>query len=371
MNPFLAGDFVERFLAEFLVKLIVLLIERLATSDFAENVVHSIQERTRRAGALKTLDSAVGSLFQACVSRTRSAFAAAVAEAVSLAVWPPPRWMTFVRLAVLHLGALCAFMPVQFDWSALLVLVVLYYTTGALGISLGYHRLLTHRSFKAPKAFEYAATIFGVLAMQGGPISWVATHRKHHAYTGREGDPHDIHRGIFWSHFEWLYRPNEAMLSAQDLERLAPDLARQPFYRFMEVSNVWWSIGLGVLLFALGGWSWLIWGLFVRVVVTNHATWLVNSAAHFSGYQTFRTGDRSTNNWWVALLAWGEGWNNNHHAFPFSARHGLYWYEIDFTWWTIEVLARLKIAREIKLPTPHMIARLRVKEVRQPSVITQ
>ena len=106
---------------------------------------------------------------------------------------------------------------------------------------------------------------------------------------------------------------------------------------------------------------WLIWGIFVRCVVTYHITWLVNSAAHMTGYQTFRTGDKSTNNWWVALLAWGEGWHNNHHAFPFSARHGLRWFEVDATWMTIKVLAWLKLARDIKLPTPAMVARLSLK----------
>jgi stearoyl-CoA desaturase (delta-9 desaturase) len=111
------------------------------------------------------------------------------------------------------------------------------------------------------------------------------------------------------------------------------------------------------VLFALGGWPLVIWGIFVRVVVTYHVTWFVNSAAHHSGYRTFRTGDRSTNNWWVALLTWGEGWHNNHHAFPFSARHGLRRFEIDVTWYSIRLLAMLRLARNIKLPTAAMMAR--------------
>ena len=275
-----------------------------------------------------------------------------------------PAWVNLVGLAVVHLGALCAFIPGTFHWSALIVLVVLYYSTGAWGICLGYHRVLTHRSLKLAKPLEYAAALLGVLALQGDPIDWVSTHRAHHAHTDKEGDPHDIHRGLLWSHMEWLYKPNDAMLSVEEQQRLAPDLANDPFYRFLEKSNLWWTIGLGVVLLAVGGWSWLVWGVFVRIVITYHITWLVNSAAHYSGYQSFRTGDRSTNNWWVALLAWGEGWHNNHHAFPFSARHGLRWFEFDATWWTIKVLAWLKLARDIKLPTPQMLQRLRVNPPR-------
>jgi stearoyl-CoA desaturase (delta-9 desaturase) len=271
-----------------------------------------------------------------------------------------PGWATFTGLAVVHLGALCAFIPGTFHWSALIVMVALYYTTGAWGICLGYHRLLTHRSLKLAKPLEYAAAIFGTLALQGGPIDWIATHRAHHAHTDTDGDPHDIHRGLLWSHFEWLYKPNDAMLTPAETKRLAPDLAGDPFYQFLEKTYLLWTILLGVALLAIGGWSWLIWGLFVRIVITYHITWLVNSAAHHSGYQTFRTGDKSTNNWFVAFLAWGEGWHNNHHAFPFSARHGLRWFEIDATWWTIKILAWLKLARDIKVPTPAMLARMKL-----------
>ena len=269
-----------------------------------------------------------------------------------------PNWATFIGLAVVHVGALCAIIPGTFHWSALIVLVVLYYATGALGICLGYHRLLTHRSLKVAKPVEWITTILGVLALQGGPIEWIATHRAHHAHSDRDGDPHDIHKGLVWSHMEWIYRRNDAMLSPAEQMRLAPDLAGDPFYRFMEKTMVWWTVGLGIVLFAIGGWSWLIWGVFVRIVLIYHITWLVNSAAHYSGYQSFRTADKSMNNWLVGILAWGEGWHNNHHAFPFSARHGLRWFEVDATWWTIKVLAWMKLARDIKLPTPQMLQRL-------------
>ena len=273
--------------------------------------------------------------------------------------------VTGVALGAIHLVALLAFWPAMFSWSGLAVALALYYATGAIGITFGFHRLLTHRSLKVVKPVEYFAAILGTLALQGGPIEWIGTHRAHHAHTDREGDPHDVHRGLRWSHMDWLYRFNESRLSPAEQERYAPDLAADPFYRFIEKTYLLWTILLGAVLFYFGGWSWVIWGIFVRIVATYHITWLVNSAAHHVGYQSYRTGDRSTNNWWVALLAWGEGWHNNHHAFPFSAKHGMQWFEIDVTYAMIRVLAWMKLAKDIKLPTPQMIARLSLNAQQQ------
>ncbi len=266
---------------------------------------------------------------------------------------------TGIGLLVLHLGALAVFIPGTFTWPAVGVAVALYYITGALGVSLGFHRLLTHRSLECPRWLEYVLTTCGTLALQGGPMTWVATHRVHHANADREGDPHSVGRGLGWAHVEWLYRNNEARPTEAEQRRLAPDLYKVPFYCFLERTYLLWQVALGVLLFALGGWPFVVWGIFVRTVVTYHVTWLVNSAAHHSGYRTFRTSDQSTNNWWVALLAWGEGWHNNHHAFPFSARHGLRRLEIDVTWYAIRVLSLMRLVRNVKLPTAVMIERLR------------
>jgi fatty-acid desaturase len=133
-----------------------------------------------------------------------------------------------------------------------------------------------------------------------------------------------------------------------------------PYYVFLEHNQLQLQAALAFILFATGGWSWIVWGIFVRSVVVYHITWLVNSASHATGYRTYRTADRSTNCWWLALLGWGEGWHNNHHAFPSSARHGLRWYELDVTWITIRILAFAQLARDIKLPTPEMRRRLRL-----------
>jgi stearoyl-CoA desaturase (delta-9 desaturase) len=262
-----------------------------------------------------------------------------------------------IGLAVVHIGAIGVFFPQFFSWWAIATAVALYWLTG-MGITLGFHRLLTHRSFVVPKWAEYTLSILGTLAIQGGPIQWVATHRAHHAHSDREGDPHDSNRGMAWAHMEWLYRRNTARLSQAEMARWAPDLVSDPVYRAMDRYAVWIQIALGAILLVAGGWPFLIWGLFARAVFTYHCTWLVNSASHAVGYRSFRTTDRSTNNWLVALISFGEGWHNNHHAFPFSARHGMRWFEFDPAWITIKVLAALKIARNVKLPSKQAMARL-------------
>jgi stearoyl-CoA desaturase (delta-9 desaturase) len=264
-----------------------------------------------------------------------------------------------IALLLIHIGALGVFLPMFFSWSAVAVAVIFYVITG-VGITLAYHRLLTHRSLVVSKPVEYLLTIIGVLALQGGPIEWVAQHRAHHANTDRDGDPHNSHRGMPWAHIEWLFRTNKDRVAPEDRARWAPDLVKDPGMRFIEKYNVLMTVALAVAFFFIGGWSWVVWGIFARLVFTYHCTWLVNSASHAVGYQTYRTGDRSTNSWWVALFTFGEGWHNNHHAFPFSARHGLRWFEFDLTWLTIKAMAALRLASNVKLPTNDMMERLKV-----------
>ncbi len=265
-------------------------------------------------------------------------------------------------LIFIHAGALLAFMPQFFSWSAVEAALLLYYLTGGLGVCLTYHRILTHRSLRVPKLLEYALTVLAVLSLQGGPIEWVATHRAHHAHTDKEGDPHSIYDGLLWTHLEWMYRSNPHFPIGEQQARLTPDLSNDPFYRFIEKTHALWQIPLAGLLFYFGGWSWVIWAVFVRLVVTYHGTWLVNSAAHAVGYQSYRTGDKSRNNWFVAMFSWGEGWHNNHHAFPSSARHGMTWYEVDITWMTVRFLQFIRLARDVRVPTPAMLERLRIRD---------
>ncbi len=277
------------------------------------------------------------------------------------------RRATGATLAAIHIGALAAFVPAFFHWSGIAVAAIISYLTGAIGVTLCYHRVLTHRSVRLRRPLEYLFATFGTLALQGDPIRWVAVHRKHHANADHEGDPHGIQHGFKWAHMDWLYRHNVALPSQEEILHYAPDLYADPFYRALCFLNAPLQVALGIALFAVGGWSWVIWGIFVRLVVSYHATWLVNSAAHMMGYRTYHTEDQSTNCWWVALISFGEGWHNNHHAFPFSARHGLRWFEIDMTWWQIRLLAFLRLADRVKIPSATMRRRLDLRTYVRPS----
>jgi fatty-acid desaturase len=254
---------------------------------------------------------------------------------------------TFFMLAF-HAGAVAALF--MFSWKALVVAVLLWWISGSLGIGVGYHRLLTHRGFSSPKWVEYALTVCGTLALEGGPIFWVATHRVHHQNTDKDGDPHSPRDGGFWSHMGWIISGRVMHNNASELLPYVPDLRKDGFHRW--ISKWHWvpisALGVGLLIF--GGWQYVMWGIFLRTVVGLHATWLVNSATHIWGRQRFDTGDASTNSFWVAMLTFGEGWHNNHHAHPQSARHGLAWYEFDLNWYEIAILRWLRLASKVRLP---------------------
>ncbi|MEN9206754.1 MAG: fatty acid desaturase [Gloeomargarita sp. GMQP_bins_120] len=259
----------------------------------------------------------------------------------------PLDWVTIFFIGAIHGGALVALVPGMTNPGAVGVMLLLYFITGGLGITLGFHRLITHRSFVVPKWLEYFLAFCGTLACQGGPIDWVGLHRLHHLYSDQEGDPHDSNRGFWWSHMGWMLH---RLPQDQEIPKYTKDINQDGVYRFLQNWMLPLQIGLGLLLFALGGWPWVIWGIFVRLVLVYHATWFVNSATHKYGYRTYDSKDRSTNCWWVALLAFGEGWHNNHHAFPHSARHGLRWWEIDVTWMMIWTLQKLGLATKVRLP---------------------
>ncbi len=275
--------------------------------------------------------------------------------------WQSYNWPNTVGLAIIHVGALAAFVPALFSWPAVFVMIGLCVLTSAVGISLCFHRSLTHRGLRIWKPLEYVMAFLGTLSFQGGPITWVSTHRQHHATTDRDGDPHGTDRGFFWAHCEWLLKKNSAVPDEAARVRLAPDLTSDPIYRFLDRNNVQLQVLLALALYVWGGWSFVVWGSFVRLVLMYHSTWLVNSAAHMFGYRTYKTNDFSRNNWWVAILSWGEGWHNNHHAFQFSARIGLKWFEFDPIWWMIRGLRLVGLVRDVKVPTLKMRERLRAQ----------
>jgi fatty-acid desaturase len=273
---------------------------------------------------------------------------------IATPVKPTISWPTASFLIGVHILALFALLPSNFSWAAVGVALLLHWITGCLGITLGWHRLISHRSFQVPKWFEYFVVFCGSLACQAGPIEWVGLHRHHHAYSDQSNDHHDSNKGFWWSHMGWLMRRVPAK---SEIGRFTKDINSDPVYLFFEKYFLLVQLGLGIVLYALGGWPFVVWGIFVRLVVVYHCTWFVNSATHKFGYRTYEdSGDKSTNCWWVALVTYGEGWHNNHHMFQYSARHGLKWWEIDTTWMMIQLLKTLGIASKVKLPSGKRVA---------------
>jgi len=224
----------------------------------------------------------------------------------------------------------------------------MWWVAGSLGIGMGYHRLLTHRGYKTSKWIEYFLTTCGTLAIEGGPIAWVATHRMHHQNTDKEGDPHTPLDGGIWSHMGWIITGRAMHRDRSELLPYVPDLRKDKFHLWISKWHAIPSIVIAVVFYLIGGWPWLMWGVFLRTVVSLHATWLVNSATHMWGSQRFATGDLSRNSFWVAVLTFGEGWHNNHHYAPQSARHGLKWYELDMNWYGIYTLKTIGLAWDVK-----------------------
>ena len=242
-----------------------------------------------------------------------------------------------------------------FSWKALALCLGIWWITGGLGVTLGFHRLLTHQSFSAPRWVVRFLTLCGALAVQGGPIAWVAGHRLHHAHSDREKDPHNSSKGFWWAHIGWIFYRDPGLVQFEDYKHYAKDLVADPFILFLDRYYVHLQFALGLILLFLGGWSFVIWGTFVRLVLGWHCTWLVNSAAHMFGYQSYDSRDQSRNCWWVALLSFGEGWHNNHHAFPRSARHGLRWWEFDSSYLVLRLMKAAGIAWDVRV-TEHLRA---------------
>jgi stearoyl-CoA desaturase (delta-9 desaturase) len=268
-------------------------------------------------------------------------------EVISIPKRLGTNWITLIVLVLFHIGAVAALF--MFSWKAFFVALALHWICVGFGISLGYHRLHTHRSYSTPKIIEYFFALCGALTLEGGPIFWVATHRIHHQKSDQPGDPHSPREGAWWAHVGWILFGESNHSNTKKLAKYAPDLAKDPFYIWL--NNWHWipMVIVGVALLAFGGLPMMLWGICLRVVYGLHATWLVNSATHLWGGRRFATRDDSRNNWWVALLTFGEGWHNNHHAHPFSARHGLAWYEFDISWITLKLMRVAGLARNIKV----------------------
>ena len=245
----------------------------------------------------------------------------------------------------------------------------LMYALTAVGMTVGFHRLLTHRAFRTRAWLRYTLAVLGSMSLQGPVIDWVADHRKHHTFTDEEGDPHSPHagagagfpgmvKGLWHAHTGWLFETHGQASS----KRFARDLLEDPKMRAINRSFPLIALSSVLLPFLLGlalgggalvaGLSALLWGGLVRIFIVHHITWSINSICHFFGRRRFDTDDHSTNVFWLALPSLGEAWHHNHHAFPQSACHGLRWYEIDPSGWLILALARLGLASDVVRVTP-------------------
>ena len=280
------------------------------------------------------------------------------------------RIATLTAITLPFAGVVAAFILLWgwgFSWTQLGILIVMYVLT-ALGITVGFHRLFTHRSFETNRVVQFVLAALGSMAIQGSLMKWVAQHRLHHQHSDTPSDPHSPHnhgggvwgviRGFWHAHIGWAFKPD-----AVGLDHYAKDIGKNPVLRVSSAMFPVWVV-LGLLIpTVLGGvltlsWSGallgLIWGGLVRVFLVHHVTWSVNSICHLWGHRKHAAGDHSRNNVLFGILAMGEGWHNNHHAYPTSARHGLAWWQIDVSWYVIRAMAMVGLAWKVKLPANRM-----------------
>ena len=289
-------------------------------------------------------------------------------------------WTQQVLLALfiaIPFAAMVAAVPVLWGWGLTgrdaIIATVMYVVTG-MGVTVGFHRYLTHRSFRAKRWVRIALALSGSMAIQASPIQWVADHRRHHRFSDREGDPHSpwrygtglkaLTKGFWYSHVGWLFDWDKT-----SEVQYAPELVADPDINWISRTFPYWvavSLLLPALVGGLWSWSWqgaltaFFWGSLVRVCLLHHVTFAINSVCHISGRRPFRTRDRSRNVWWLALLSFGEAWHNFHHAEPTSARHGVRFLEVDTSAIAIRVMEKLRWVTDVRWPDAGIIARRRV-----------
>lgn len=254
-------------------------------------------------------------------------------------------WITLVHAAIIP----AAF---HFSWSGLALALAGIFVLAPIGINVGYHRLLSHRSFDCPKWVRYSLITTGAVIGGGPPLHWAAMHRIHHRFSDSGRDPHDSNKGFWYSHILHLFVEDEAEQGQDHLSSYAPDLLKEPYLVWLNKYWIWLAFATLPLLYLGGGLSWVLWGGFVRLAGSWHIMWFVNSATHRWGYRNYESSDQATNCWWVGLLAAGEGWHNNHHAFPSSAAHGHRWWELDVSFLFIRALESVRLAHSVKRPAP-------------------
>jgi len=267
--------------------------------------------------------------------------------------WPCVTW-----IAAVHVLALIA--PFYFSWHGVFVCLALIFLTGSFGVCMGYHRCLTHGAFQTYRPVRWLLAFLGGLSGEGSVLTWVANHRKHHAFSDKEGDPHSPRDGRWWSHMLW-FMPNFGQRWHRAVaEKYAPDILKDKVMVAIHYLFLPSHMATGLVLFLVGyfgtalgmggvwwGCSLVFWGLGVRMVYVLHVTWMINSVTHIWGYRRYETSDDSKNLWWVGLLAFGEGWHNNHHAYQRVASQGHRWYEIDVTYYCIWLMEKIGLAWDV------------------------
>ena len=275
-----------------------------------------------------------------------------------------------VMLVVVVLPFLATLFAIELLWQRAvnwtdLALLVAFNLLAGLGVTVGYHRMLTHRSFQPHPVVKFIFLAFGSMAVEGPALEWAATHIKHHAHSDREGDPHSPVEGFWHAHMGWLFNRSFA-----DPNIYCRNLVKDPIVVLVSRTFIFWVILSLAIPFAIGGWTGLLWGGLVRIFLTHHITWSVNSVCHTFGKREFETRDQSRNEWIVGLLGLGEGWHNNHHAFPRSAFHGLHWWQFDLSGYVIWTLERVGLARDVYRVSPAMRARYTDKKMGVESEVT-
>jgi stearoyl-CoA desaturase (delta-9 desaturase) len=259
--------------------------------------------------------------------------------------WSNMDWIVLVWMTAMHVGLLAA--PFFITWQAVASAAVLHWLTCSIGVCLAYHRCLSHGSFRLVAPVRFLVTVCGVLAGQGTPLMWSAIHRVHHGRSDKEGDPHSPQDGVWWSHILWLFIRHGAVQKDALYQKYIPDLKKDPMLLFFERTYMLWLVAFAGAMYAIGGWPMMLWTVCARIVLGYHTTWLINSASHIWGYRNYETTDDSRNLWWAGLLAYGEGWHNNHHAWPRVACYGHRWWEFDITWQAIKLLRVLGLATHV------------------------
>jgi fatty-acid desaturase len=282
------------------------------------------------------------------------------------------KWPFVIGVAVFHVLAVLAFLPAFFSGTGVVLCLLGVYVFGTLGINLGYHRLLTHRGFRCPKWLEHTLVLLGVCTAQQSPAFWVGMHRRHHQFADDEPDPHSPGAGFWWAHMGWFFVERAGEERVLITTRYAEEVLRDPLYAWLERRGWHLVVLLSLVFFFAGGsaagllagksagesakfgMSIVLWAGCVRTVITWHITWAVNSVTHSRGYRNYETRDHSHNHLLLGYLSNGEGWHNNHHADPRSAKHGHRWWELDVAYLTIRLLAALGLVTHVVMPSRNL-----------------